>query len=235
MVYLHREEIDSCNTLLNKSGWWRSQRPLKPKCCSSQEVSIMTNTELAEKINGYLKGSKTKAKKYEDLVVANFTILEEDGDVYVEVKDGVLTVAPYHYDDLQVNVTGSAENIDKLFAGEVAFEKAMAEGLVKVDGDVAKFLALEPLVPAKKAEKKPVAEKKPAEKKPAAPAAKTETKAAAPAAKPEVKPAVPAAKPEVKPVAPAAKPEVKAAPAPEKKPEVKAAAPAPKAKKHGKK
>lgn len=179
----------------------------------------MTNTELAEKINGYLKGSKTKAKKYEDLVVANFTILEEDGDVYVEVKDGVLTVAPYHYDDLQVNVTGSAENIDKLFAGEVAFEKAMVEGLVKVDGDVAKFLALEPLVPAKKAEKKPVAEKKPA-----APAAKTETKAAAPAAKPEVKPAVPAAKPEVK-----------AAPAPEKKPEVKAAAPAPKAKKHGKK
>lgn len=218
MVYLHREEIDSRNTLLNKSGWWRSQRPLKPQCCSSQEVSIMTNTELAEKINGYLKGSKTKAKKYEDLVVANFTILEEDGDVYVEVKDGVLTVAPYHYDDLQVNVTGSAENIDKLFAGEVEFEKAMAEGLVKVDGDVAKFLALEPLVPAKKAEKKP------AEKKPAAPAAKTETKAAAPAAKPEVKPAVPAAKPEVK-----------AAPAPEKKPEVKAAAPAPKAKKHGKK
>lgn len=179
----------------------------------------MTNTELAEKINGYLKGSKTKAKKYEDLVVANFTILEEDGDVYVEVKDGVLTVAPYHYDDLQVNVTGSAENIDKLFAGEVEFEKAMAEGLVKVDGDVAKFLALEPLVSAKKAEKKPVAEKKPA-----APAAKTETKPAAPAAKPEVKPAVPAAKPEVK-----------AAPAPEKKPEVKAAAPAPKAKKHGKK
>ena len=200
----------------------------------------MTNTELAEKINGYLKGSKTKAKKYEDLVVANFTILEEDGDVYVEVKDGVLTVAPYHYDDLQVNVTGSAENIDKLFAGEVEFEKAMAEGLVKVDGDVAKFLALEPLVPAKKAEKKP------AEKKPAAPAAKTETKAAAPAAKPEVKPAVPAAKPEVKPAVPAAKPEVKAAVpaakpevkaahAPEKKPEVKAAAPAPKAKKHGKK
>ena len=49
----------------------------------------MTNTELAEKINGYLKGSKAKAKKYEDLVVANFTILEEDGDVYVEVKPEV--------------------------------------------------------------------------------------------------------------------------------------------------
>lgn len=181
----------------------------------------MTNKELAEKINGYLKGSKAKAKKYEDLVVANFTILEEDGDVYVEVKDGVLTVAPYHYDDLQVNVTGSAENIDKLFAGEIAFDKAVADGIVKVEGDIAKFLALEPLVPAKKAEKKPAAEKKVAEKKPAA--------APASAAKPEAKPAAPAAK----------APEVKPAPAAERKPEVKAAAPAPKAKpnakKHGKK
>lgn len=179
----------------------------------------MTNTELAEKINGYLKGSKAKAKKYEDLVVANFTILEEDGDVYVEVKDGVLTVAPYHYDDLQVNVTGSAENIDKLFAGDIAFAKAVEEGIVKVEGDIAKFMALEPLVPAKKAEKKPV-EKKPA----AAPKAeaKTEVKAAPAAEK----------KAEVKP-------EVKAAPAAEKKPEVKTTAPAPKAKpaakKHGKK
>lgn len=179
----------------------------------------MTNTELAEKINGYLKGSKAKAKKYEDLVVANFTILEEDGDVYVEVKDGVLTVAPYHYDDLQVNVTGSAENIDKLFAGEIAFAKAVEDGIVKVEGDIAKFMALEPLVPAKKAEKKP------AEKKPAA-APKAE-------AKPEAK-AAPAAEKKAE-----VKPEVKAAPAAEKKPEVKTPAPAPKAKpaakKHGKK
>ncbi len=179
----------------------------------------MTNTELAEKINGYLKGSKAKAKKYEDLVVANFTILEEDGDVYVEVKDGVLTVAPYHYDDLQVNVTGSAENIDKLFAGDIAFAKAVEDGIVKVEGDIAKFMALEPLVPAKKAEKKPV-EKKPA----AAPKAEAKT---------EVK-AAPAAEKKVE-----VKPEVKAAPAAEKKPEVKTTAPAPKAKpaakKHGKK
>mgnify|MGYP000776083612 CR=1 FL=1 len=179
----------------------------------------MTNTELAEKINGYLKGSKAKAKKYEDLVVANFTILEEDGDVYVEVKDGVLTVAPYHYDDLQVNVTGSAENIDKLFAGEIAFAKAVEEGIVKVEGDIAKFMALEPLVPAKKTEKKP-AEKKLA----ATPKADV---------KPEIK-AAPAAEKKAD-----VKPEVKTAPVAEKKPEVKTTAPAPKAKpaakKHGKK
>ena len=114
----------------------------------------MTNVEFAEKINGYLKGSKAKAKKYEDLVAVNFTFIDDMDDIYVAVKDGVLDVAPYHYNDLQANVTGSAENIEKLFAGEIAFEKALAEGLVMVDGDAAKFKALEPLVPAKKAEKK---------------------------------------------------------------------------------
>ena len=154
----------------------------------------MTNIELAEKITGYLKGSKAKAKKYEDLVAVNFTFIDDMDDLYVEVREGVLTVAPYHYDDLQANVTGSAENIEKLFSGEVAFDKAVADSLVKVDGDAAKFKALEPLVPAKKAA---TADKKadPAEKKPAAPAAKAEAaKPAATAAKPAANAKKPAKK-----------------------------------------
>lgn len=181
----------------------------------------MTNVEFAEKINGYLKGSKAKAKKYEDLVAVNFTFIDDMDDIYVAVRDGVLDVAPYHYDDLQANVTGSAENIEKLFSGEIAFDKALAEGLVMVDGDAAKFKALEPLVPAKKAEKKA-----PAKAAEAKPAAKAEAKAPA---KTEEKPAAPKA-------------EVKAAPAPAKAAEVKPAAPAANkpapaknSKKHGKK
>ena len=35
----------------------------------------MTNIEFAEKIKGYLKGSKAKAKKYEDTVAVNFTFI----------------------------------------------------------------------------------------------------------------------------------------------------------------
>lgn len=153
----------------------------------------MTNIELAEKITGYLKGSNAKAKKYEDLVAVNFTFIDDMDDLYVEVKEGVLTVAPYHYDDLQANVTGAAENIEKLFSGEVSFDKAVADGLVKIDGDAAKFKALEPLVPEKKA----AADKKaaPAEKKPAAPAAKAEAaKPAATAAKPAANAKKPAKK-----------------------------------------
>lgn len=152
----------------------------------------MTNIEFAEKIKGYLKGSKAKAKKYEDSVAVNFTFIDDMDDFYVAVREGVLDVAPYHYDDLQANVTGAAENIEKLFSGDVSFDGALTDGLVKVDGDVAKFKALEALVPAKKAEK-PAAEKKAAAAKPA------ETKAAAPAVKPaETKAPAPAAKPAAK-------------------------------------
>ena len=153
----------------------------------------MTNIEFAEKIKGYLKGSKAKAKKYEDTVAVNFTFIDDMDDFYVAVREGVLDVAPYHYDDLQANVTGAAENIEKLFSGDVSFDGALTDGLVKVDGDVAKFKALEALVPAKKAEK-PAAEKK------AAPAAKpAATKSVAPAVKPaETKAPAPAAKPAAK-------------------------------------
>lgn len=174
----------------------------------------MTNVEFAEKINGYLKGSKAKAKKYEDLVAVNFTFIDDMDDIYVAVKDGVLDVAPYHYDDLQANVTGSAENIEKLFAGEIEFARALAEGLVMVDGDIAKFKALEPLVPAKKAEKKAPAK---AEAKPAVKADTKATEAKTPAKNVE------------KPAAPKA--EVKAAPAPAKAEEKPAATAAPAAKK----
>ncbi len=162
----------------------------------------MTNIEFAEKINGYLKGSKAKAKKYEDTVAVNFTFIDDMDDIYVAVKEGVLDVAPYHYDDLQANVTGAAENIEKLFTGDVSFDKALADGIVKVEGDVAKFKALAALVPAKKAkkaakpaaaEKKPTAEKKPAAaaEKPAAAPAEKKAEAAKPA---DIKPAAPAPK-----------------------------------------
>lgn len=176
----------------------------------------MTNIELVEKLKGYLKGSKTKAKKFEDLVAVNFTLIGCDDDLYIEVKNGILDVNHYHYDDFQANVSGAPENIEKIFAGEVTMDKAIEDGLVKVDGDVAKFKALAVLIPVKKAAAKAPA-KKPAAKKAEAPAKK---EAAKTVAKPE-------AKKEEK--APAKKTETKAEVKTEAKVEVKAEAPAKKA------
>lgn len=113
----------------------------------------MTNIELAEKISGYLKGSKAKAKKFKDLVAVHFNLLDLSQDMYIEVKDGVLSVMPYEYIDRQAAVTVSSETLDKIMAGELAIDDAVAQGLAKVEGDMAKFKALEVLIPAAKAEK----------------------------------------------------------------------------------
>ena len=163
----------------------------------------MNNVELAKKVEGYLKGSAAKAKKFEDLVAVSISLLSENNeDMFVAVREGKILVDHYAYNDNNCAVEASAEIIDKMFSGELSFDEALANGSVQVkSGEPAKLKALECLVPSKKSVK---------------PAAKTSAKAADKkvlAAKPAEKKAVPApaAKPVEKNDAPAAK-------APEKKP-----------------
>ena len=172
----------------------------------------MNNIELSEKISAYLKGSKAKAKKFKDLVAVHFNLLDVSENMYIEVKDGVLSVMPYEYNDNQAIVTASTETLDKLFSGALAMDEAIAAGYVKVEGDVEKFKALAALIPAAKAEKAAPA-KKAAAKKEAAP--KAEAKKAAPAKKETAK------KAEAKPAAKA--PAKKEAPKAEAKPAAKKA------------
>lgn len=145
----------------------------------------MNNIELTEKIGTYLKGSKTKAKKFKDLVAVHFNLLDVSENMYIEVKDGVLSVMPYEYNDRQATVTASTETLDKLFSGALPMDEAISAGYVQIEGDAEKFKALAALIPAAKAEeKKPAAKKAPAKKE----APKTEAKKEAPKAE-EKKPA----------------------------------------------
>lgn len=165
----------------------------------------MNNIELSEKISTYLKGSKAKAKKFQDLVAVHFNLLDVSENMYIEVKDGVLTVMPYEYNDNQATVTASTEVLDKIFSGALSMDEAMASGFVQVEGDCDKFKALAVLIPtaktAAKAPAKKTAEKKPAAKTCKPPAKKEEAKTAAPKA--EAKPAAKAT--EKKPAASKAK------------------------------
>lgn len=176
----------------------------------------MNNAELSKKIEGYLKSSASKAKKFEDLVAVTVSLISENNeDLYVEVKDGKITVAPYRYNDFGCAIEASPESIDSIFSGAVSFDKALSDGLVKVaGGDVAKFKALEVLVPSKKASAKPAAKtaaKAPAKKESAAKSTKPAEKAvaapakAAAAEKPAAQVAKPAAAPAAKPAADTAK------------------------------
>ncbi len=113
----------------------------------------MNNVELSEKVRTYLKGSESRAAKFEDLVAVSISLLSEDTeDMYVAVRDGEILVAPYPYNDNNCSVEATPDTIDKLFAGEMAFETALNDGYVSVkSGDPAKFKALEVLVDKKEA------------------------------------------------------------------------------------
>lgn len=168
----------------------------------------MDNKELQKKVWTSIEKSQKKAAKFEDTVAVSFSLISEaNEDLYVAVVNGKLSVEPYHYNDCGCNVEASAETVNKLFAGELSFDKALKDGLAVVKGgDVAKFKALECLVPSKKTAK--TADKKTA---PAKAAAKAPAKKAAPAKaaeKPAVKAPAPAAKTEDK--KPVVKPVVKA-------------------------
>lgn len=149
----------------------------------------MNNAELTKKVWESIKGSASKAKKFEDLVAVSISLISENvEDMYVAVKNGQLSVEPYRYNDNNCTIEASAETVEKLFAGEISFDKALSDGSVQIkSGDVAKFKALECLVP-KKSAAKPAAKEaaKPAVKEPAKPAAKEADKTAAkPAAAPK--------------------------------------------------
>ncbi len=128
----------------------------------------MNNIELSEKIGAYLKGSKAKAKKFKDLVAVHFNLLDVSENMYIEIKDGVLSVMPYEYNDKQATVTASTETLDKIFSGALTMDEAIAHGYVQIEGDAEKFKALAALIPAQKTEEAK-AEAKPAEKKACAP------------------------------------------------------------------
>ena len=205
---------------------------------------IMDNKELQKKVWTNIEKSQKKAAKFQDTVAVSFSLIsEENEDLYVAVVDGKLSVEPYHYDANGCEIEASADTINKLFSGELSFDKALKDGVAVVKGgDVAKFKALECLVPSKKtasktAAKKPAAKKTAAKTtakkttaKPAAKAADKKTPAAKTAAKTEEKKAAPATKPaakteDKKPAAPAAKPAAPAAakPADKKTTDVKPA------------
>lgn len=191
----------------------------------------MNNIELSEKVYGFLKASVKKAKKFEDTVAVTISLLSENTeDMYVAVRDGELLVAPYNYIDNNCAIEAAPETIEKLFSGEMAFDKALNDGFVKVNsGDVAKFKALEVLVPSKKETKaapKTKATAKTSAPKTAKAAPKAETKPAPKAEAPKTE-AKTAPKAEAKP---APKAEVKAAP----KAEAPKAPAKPAAKKHKK-
>ena len=78
-------------------------------------------------------------------VQVNFTG-EEGGVLYVEVKDGKVSVEPYEYNDRSCAITISMEDFNKLIAGKLDPVLAFTTGKLKVDGDIGKALEFSKLL-----------------------------------------------------------------------------------------
>ena len=65
------------------------------------------------------------------------------GVFYIEILNGVLSVMPYEYIDRDASVSGTLTNLEKILNGKLIPQVAIAEGKIKVEGNVDKVMLLE--------------------------------------------------------------------------------------------
>ncbi len=107
---------------------------------------------------------KVAAKKIENDIAVEFDIYGEgEGAFYVEVKEGVITAAPYEYYDRDAKVFITADELEKIIKGEKKAEESLSEGILMIEGNVDAARELMSLIKAPV--KKTVAAKKSPEKK----------------------------------------------------------------------
>ena len=122
----------------------------------------MTYHELVEKVRTALV-VKADASKIEEHIAVQVNVTgEAEGAFYIEIKDGVLCVEPYTYNDRDFLLTADAEEILAVAQGKKTLESAITEGTIAHEGDWDKTLTLSGIIPAaavKKTAKKTKAEK----------------------------------------------------------------------------
>ncbi|MBR0484133.1 MAG: SCP2 sterol-binding domain-containing protein [Oscillospiraceae bacterium] len=124
----------------------------------------MTYHELVEKVRTALV-VKADASKIEEHIAVQVNVTgEAEGAFYIEIKDGVLCVEPYTYNDRDFLLTADAEEILAVAQGKKTLETAVTEGTIAHEGNWEKTLTLSGIIPAvKKTSRKPKAEKEEAQ------------------------------------------------------------------------
>ena len=67
---------------------------------------------------------------------------EKGGSFYIEIKDGIMNIEPFEYDDRDVKFTISPENFIKQLEGKLNSSIAYTTGKLKIEGDLGKALML---------------------------------------------------------------------------------------------
>lgn len=104
----------------------------------------ITVTQLIERMRTQF-GSKD-VSTIEGLLAIQVNLKDPDGVLYVEIKDGNLSIEPYEYIDRNAAITISMDNFVKLLDKKLDPVLAFTLGKLKVDGDTGKVLALTKLI-----------------------------------------------------------------------------------------
>lgn len=107
-------------------------------------MNNITVTQLIERMRTQF-GSKD-VSAIEGLLAIQINLTNPDGVLYVEIKDGNLSIEPYEYIDRNAAITISMDNFVKLLDKKLDPVLAFTLGKLKVDGDTGKVLALTKLI-----------------------------------------------------------------------------------------
>ena len=104
-----------------------------------------SNDQLIGKI--YNKLSKADIAGTQGKVAVQFNLTGKvTGVFYIEILNGVLSVMPYEYIDRDACVSGTLTNLEKILSGKMVPQVALAEGKIKVEGNVDKVMVLAELL-----------------------------------------------------------------------------------------
>lgn len=139
-----------------------------------ERIDIMNFIEKFAKIKK--KFNKINSSKLNEDIAIQVNMVDDDcgGAFYISNINDIFSVEPYDYHDYTAMITAKAADFEKLIGRKLELEKALADGIIAVDGSIAHVTAIVELFPktekkapkktAVKKEKAPKAEKK-AEKK----------------------------------------------------------------------
>lgn len=108
-------------------------------------MSYLEAFETVRKAAGKLK----KGKVVEHLAIqVNLTDEDASGICYLEAVDGVFHAEPYDYHDHDALFTVTSADLVAILSGKLDFDKAVADGILTIEGDATRASALNLAIPA---------------------------------------------------------------------------------------